>query len=92
MSVGHVHTHQSSDSSIPHELSDIDVPDDPIPKGLPGGGETQTPNMENEQNDETDNPEMSLEDRENEGWEDMESNDSKDGNESDGQSLEDDDE
>jgi len=51
----------------------------------------QVPDMENEQNEETDNPEMALEDRQNEGWEDAESDDSKDGNKSDDQSLEDDD-
>jgi hypothetical protein len=96
LGVGHVHTHsgQSSASSIPRQSRTIDVPDDSIPERLPDGGETQAPSsdMENEQNDETDNPEMALEDRENEGWEDVESDDSKDGNESDGQSSEDDDE
>ena len=98
LGVGHVHTHQSSasgeskDIDGPDESSDIDVPDDPIPERLSFGGETQAPDLENEHNDETDNPEMALEDRENEGWEDVESHDSNDGNESDGQSLEDDDE
>ena len=45
--------------------------------------------MENEQNEETDNPEMALKDCQNEGWEDAESDYSKDGNESDDQSSED---
>jgi len=89
LGVGHMH--QSCASGISHEPRDIDVPDGPIPEQLPGGGDTQAPDMENEQNEETDNPEMALEDHQNEGWKDAESDDSEDGNESDDQSLEDDD-
>ena len=99
LGVGHVHMHQPSASSIPHEprdidvsdeSSDIDVSDNPIPEQLPGGGDMQAPDMKNEQNDEMDDPEMVLEDHENESWEDAESNDSEDGNKSDDQSSEDD--
>jgi len=87
--VGHIY--QPCASSIPHEPRDIDVPDGPIPKQLPGSRDMQAPDMENEQNEETDNPEMALEDHQNEGWKDTESNNSKDGNKSDDQSSEDDD-
>ena len=91
--------HQPSASGIPHEprdinvsdeSSNIDVSNDPIPEQLPGSGDMQAPDMENEQNNETDDPEMVLEDHENESWEDAESDDSEDGNESDDQSSEDD--
>jgi hypothetical protein len=92
LGVGHVHTHLSSANGIPCESRNINVPDDPIPEQLPGGWEMQAPDVENEQNDETENPEMALEDRENEGWEDVESDDSGDASESNGQSSEDDDE
>jgi len=51
----------------------------------------QAPDMENEQNEETDNPEMALEDHQNEGWENAGSNDLEDGNKIDDQSSEDDD-
>ena len=100
LGAGHVHTHQSSasgipqepsDINVPDELSDIDVPDDPNPEQLPAGGDTEAPGIENEQNDEADNPEMALEDRQNESWEDVESDDSQNGDESDDQSSEDND-
>jgi hypothetical protein len=44
--------------------------------------------VDNGLDDETDNPEISLEDRENEGWDEVESDDSEDGHYSDDQSSE----
>ena len=93
MGVGHLHAHQSASSCIPHGSRGIDAPDDPIPEQLPGGGDTQTADMENDAHHELDNPEMALEDREFEGWDDVESDDPNDGgNDSDQQASDNDDE
>ena len=77
--VGHLHAHQSTFSCVPHEPREIDAPYDPIPKQLPGSGNTRTTGIENDSDYESDDPEMGLEDRELEGWD--ESDDPDDGDE-----------
>ena len=85
LGVGHLHVHQSTSS---HQSMGINAPDEPVPELPPGGGDTRISDVEDD--DESDNSEMALEDREFEGWDDVESND--DGNNSDEQDSEDDDE
>jgi hypothetical protein len=67
---------------------DIGVPEDPIPEQLSGSGDMQSTDVDNGTDDEMDDPETTLEDRENEGWDEVESDDSKDGHDSDDQSSE----
>jgi len=77
LGVGHLHAHQPS--CIPHEPRDIAAPDDPISEQLPGAGYTWTTDVENDADYELNNPEMALEDRKLEGW--NESDDLNNGNE-----------
>jgi hypothetical protein len=80
--VGHLHAHQSTPSCVPREPREIDAPYDPIPEQLPGGGDTRTTDIENdsdyELDDESDDPEMVLEDRELEGWDESDDPDNGD--------------
>lgn len=77
LGVGHFHAHQNASSCIP-QRSKIDVPDD-SDLGQPSGGETTTSFQDNNTHDEQDDPELDLEDRELEGWDDVESDDDDDG-------------
>jgi len=87
LDVGHLHAHQSASSCIPRESTDIDPLDELHVDPESGGEDTYTAEMDG---DESDNLEMSLGDREWEGWEDVESETSEDGaNDSDNNSEDD---
>jgi hypothetical protein len=88
LGVGHLHAHQSTSS---YQSKDIDAPHELVPESLPVGGDTKTTDVNN--GDESDNSEIGLEDREFEGWDDVESDDSNEGgNNSNDQGSDDDDE
>ena len=88
LGIGHLHVHSLGACSISCKSTDIGVPGDPIPKQLSGSGDMQSTDVDNGTDDETDDPETTLEDHENEGWDKLESDDSKDGYNSDNQSSE----
>jgi hypothetical protein len=77
--VGHLHAHQSTFGCVLSEPREIDAPYDPIREQPPGGGDTRTTDIENDSDYEPDDPEMDLEDRELEDWD--ESDDPDDGDE-----------
>ena len=83
LGVGHFHAHQFSSSCKPS-----DITDDPI---LEQGSKEEQISVEDDIYHESDNLEMTLEDREFEGWEDVESDESRDADASDDQGWEDDD-
>ena len=70
---------------------DIFFPDDPFPEQLPDSKAVRTSVEGSDACHESDDPEMTLKDREFEGWEDVESDDLSDDNTSDNRSSEDDD-
>lgn len=79
LGVGHLHAHQPTSSCVHCEPRGIDAPDDSIPEQPSDGGYMRTTDVENDADQESDDPEMNLEDRELEGWD--ESGDSNDGDE-----------
>ena len=81
LGVGHLYVHQSTSC---HQSIVIDAPDESISESLPSGGDMRT-----EDDDESDDPEMTLEDREFEDWEES---DDSDGGKTNDQGSEDDDE
>jgi hypothetical protein len=85
LGVGHLHAHQPS--CVPREPRGIAAPDDPIPEQLPEGGYTRITDVENDADHESNDPELALEDRELEGWDE-----SDDLDDSDEEGSEDDDE
>jgi hypothetical protein len=91
LGIGHLYAQSFGACSISRESADIEVSEDPIPEQLSGSGgsrDMKAIDVDNGLDDETDNPEISLEDRENEGWDEVESDDSEDGHYSDDQSSE----
>ena len=87
--VGHFHAHQFSSNGMSHQSRSVDIPDDTAPNQLPGSNDVRS-NVEDDPCHELDDPEMTLEDREFEGWEDVESDDLKGDDASDDQSSGDD--
>jgi hypothetical protein len=86
--VGHLHAHQSISTYQP---KGIDAPHELVPELLPVGRDMKTTDVND--NDESDNSEIGLEDGEFEGWDDVESDDSNEGgNDSNDQGSDDDDE
>jgi len=59
------------------DAQDEPVPDEPVPESLPIGGDARTTDVDNDDDDESDNSEMGLEDRE--GLDDVETDNSSDG-------------
>lgn len=75
--VGHLHAHQSTSHCIPDQSSEqpmaINALDDPDPEELPDGEDSDTCAADKVDDYELDNPEFALEDRDLDGWEDLES-------------------
>jgi hypothetical protein len=78
LAIGHFHAHQSTpvSGSLSEEM-DMDTLDAETEQ-LPGGGNAYVMDMGGNARDEFDNPEMLLDDRDLEGWEDVESGASDD--------------
>ena len=73
--VGHLHAHLSTSS---YQSISIDAQDEPVAESLPTSGDVRTTDVADDDNDgESDNSEMGLEDRE--GLDDVESDNSGDG-------------
>jgi hypothetical protein len=88
LGVGHLHAHQSTSS---YQSKGIDAPHEPVPETLPVSRDTKTTDVNDD--DESDNSEIGLEDHEFEGWDDVESDDSNEGgNDSNDQGSDDDNE
>jgi len=90
LGVGHLHIHQTTSSCIPDNSTGIDALDDQYTE-LPDGEDNHAVDMDNDMYHESDNPELSLEDHNFEGWEDVESNTADDDNNNHEHDLEDDD-
>ena len=94
LGVGHLHAHHSTFDCIPDNSRSINAPDEQFadPEPPPGNVDTHATDMGDDADHESDNPEMALEDRDLEGWGDMESNTPEDGNNNGDYDLEDDEE
>ena len=87
LGVGHLHAHLSTSSNQLMTRS-MDAQDEPAPESLPIGRDVITTDVaDDDDNNESDNSEMGLEDRE--GLDDVESDDSSDGGNNYGQDSDD---
>lgn len=82
LGVGHLHAHPPTSTYIPDNSRDVDASNDLFadPELPPGEADTHITDVDDNMYRESDNPEMGLEDRDLEGWEDVESDTSENSN------------